>query len=480
MEARLRVSPARSTWLKYGGFVGSVGGARVVGAMLTAITFPLIVRRLGVEMYGIWSYVIALLGFLDLLANPGLSNHAGQQVAARRMEAADVVSDSLVLRGLLGVLVVGVIFGLAAFEPRLEAARLLRFYGVSITLINLTSSEYLLSSMEMFHERSVLMVTQQGLYTLGVVLMVRSPGDYMWVPGSILLSALPTNLAGWIFLKRMGLRIRLGLHTERWWALMVPSGHYALATTMSTVYHRTGHLLVRWFLGEHALGLYAAATRLVDFVRNLVSIGFMVITPRVAQSGDSPNALWRLARFSVAGIALVGLPLMVGILTTAQVLVPLVLGAQYAESAGLLPWLAAYVVIAPLASFFSGTVLYALGKHREYLISTATGAAVAMVAYLLLVPSGGIRGASIAFVLGEAVVAVVAYRLAPEAARDVWNSGLLKVAVAGTGVMAVALLVAQLLRVPTLAAAIESGVLYVLFCGWKSRGRIQAEMQRGD
>jgi hypothetical protein len=93
---------------------------------------------------------------------------------------------------------------------------------------------------------------------------------------------------------------------------------------------------------------------------------------------------------------------------------------------------------------------------------------------------GGIRGASIAFVLGEAVVAAVAYRLAPEAARDVWNSGLLKVAVAGTGVMAVALLAAGLLRAPTLAAAITSGVLYALFCGWKSRGRIQAEMQRGD
>jgi len=448
--------------------------------MLTAITFPLILRRLGVEMYGIWSYVIAVMSFLDLLANPGLSNHAGQQVAARRTEAADVVSDSLLLRGLLGVLVVGVIFTLAAFEPRVEAARLLRFYGVSITLINLTSSEYLLSSLELFHERSLLMVTQQALYTLGVVLMVKSPGDYMWVPGSILLSALPTNLAGWIFLKRTGLRIRLGLHTERWWALMAPSGHYALATTMSTVYHRTGHLLVRWFLGEHALGLYAAATRLVDFVRNLVSIGFMVITPRVARSADSPNALRRLARFSIAGIAVVGLPLMVGILTTAQVLVPLVLGAQYAESARLLPWLAAYVVVAPLAAFFSGTVLYALGKHREYLISTATGAAVAVVAYLLLVPLNGTRGASIAFVLGEAVVAAVAYRMAPEAARDVWNSGLLKVAVAGTGLMAVALVAARLSRVPTLAAAIASGALYVVFCGWLSRGRIRTEMQRGD
>lgn len=474
------MSPARSTWLKYGGFLGSVGGARVAGALMTAITFPLILRRLGVEMYGIWSYVIAVLSFLDLVANPGLSNYAGQQVAARRTAAADVVSDSLVLRALLGLVVVGLIFLLAALEVRPEAARLLRFYGVSITFINLTGSEFLLSSMELFHERSLLAVTQQAFYTIGVVLMVRSPGDYMWVPGSILLSALPTNLAGWIFLHKKGLRIRLGWHRERWWPMLVPSGHYALATLMSTLYHRTGHLLVRWFAGEHALGLYAAGTRLVDFVRNLVNIGFVVITPRVAQSGDSPTALRRLARISVAGIALVALPLMLGILTTGRVLVPLVLGAQYAESARLLPWLAGYVVAAPLAAFFSGTVLYALGRHREYLISTATGAGLAVIAYFVLVPVAGIRGASLAFVFGEVVVAVVAYRLSPAAAKDVWSSGILKVALVATSVMGAVLFVAWVLRVPTVPAAIASTLVYVMICGWQTRSRIRAEMQRAD
>ena len=431
-------------------------------------------------MYGIWSYVIAVLSFLDLVANPGLNNHAGQQVAERRTQASDVVSDTLVLRAMLGVLVVGLIFGLAALEVRPEAARLLRFYGICITIVNLTGNEYLLSSLELFHERSLLAVTQQALYTVGIVLTVHSPRDYMWVPASILLSALPTNLAGWVFLHREGLRIRLGLHTERWWALLVPSGNYALATLMSTLYHRTGHLVVRWFAGEHALGLYAAATRVVDFVRNLVGIGFLVITPRVAQSGDAPHSLRRLARFSVAGIALVGLPLMVGILTTARVLVPLVLGAQYEEGARLLPWLAGYVVVAPLAAFFSGTVLYALGKHREYLISTSSGAVAAVVAYFVLVPLAGIRGASLAFVFGEALVALVAYRYAPEAARDVWNSGVLKTAVAGTAVMTAVLLAAFLLRVPAMVAAVVSGLSYIAFCLWRSRGRIRAEMQRVD
>jgi PST family polysaccharide transporter len=474
------LSPARSTWLKYGGFTGWVGGQRLAGALMTAITFPLIVRRLGVDMYGTWSYVIAVLSFLDLLSNPGLTSHAGQQVAARQTDASDVVSDSLVLRGFLGVLVVALVLIFAALEVRPEAARLLRFYGVCITLVNLTSTEYLLASLELFYERSLLTVIQQALYTVGVVAMVRSPKDYIWVPASILLSTLPTNLGGWIILHRKGLRIRLGLNTQRWWSLLVPSGHYALGSVMSSLYHRTGHLVVRWVLGEYALGLYAAATRLVDFIRSLVSIGFIVIAPWVARSVDSPSSLRRLVRFSVGGIALVGLPLVVGIFTTARILVPIVLGSQYIESARLLPWLAPYVVIAPLAVLFSGTVLYSLGLYRKYLISTVVGAGVACSAYFLLVPLAGLRGASVAFVLGEAAVALAGYRLSPAAARDVWNSPLLRVAGVATAIMTATLLVALRLHVQPLRALLASGILYALICGWHTRARILTEMRRVD
>ena len=62
------------SWLRYGGFVVSVTTARVVGTLLTATTFPFLVRRLGVDVYGLWSYVLAVCAFTGLVANPGLRN----------------------------------------------------------------------------------------------------------------------------------------------------------------------------------------------------------------------------------------------------------------------------------------------------------------------------------------------------------------------------------------------------------------------
>jgi len=460
--------------MRYGSYVASTGGAQILGAMITAVTFPFLVRRLGVDMYGLWSYVVAVVALLDNIANPGLTSHAGQQVAARRAEASDVVSDTLVLRFLFSLVMVGVLVVISHFEVRPDVARLLRFFGILTAFTNLTSAPALLASMEMFHARAALMLTQQAIYAIGVLSLVRSPKDVMWVPASILFSAFFTNLYGWVLLHRAGLRLSLGVHKERWWGILVPGGHYAGASWMSSVYHRSGHIIIRWVLGEHALGVYAAATRLVDFLRQMLITSQSVIMPRVAKAASSAPALRRLVRFSLVLQWLLGFPTAIGLLGTASVIVPLVLGSQYLESARLLPWLAPYVLFAPAAVLFSGTVLYGLGYYRAYLISTATGAAVALLLYGVLVPLLGIRGACLAFVGAELAVAVSGYLMSPPPVREVWGHPLLYVVVAAAAVMGAVLGVASHFLRPVPATLI-AGAVYTLICGLLARRRIVEE-----
>jgi polysaccharide transporter, PST family len=421
--------------MRYGGFVASVGTARLIGVLISAVTFPYIVRRLGVETYGMWSYVIAVCAFVDQVANPGLLSHAGRQVAARRLQAADEVADILMLRALLAVLAAGVVIVVAALEIRQDVSRLLLLYGLCILAVNLVASDYLLSALEMFHQRSILAVIQQSLYAAGIFLFVRSPANVQWVPISILVSSLMTNLAGWVLLYRTDFRPGLRFRPHRWWPILVPSGHYALASLMSNLYHRTGHILIRWMLGAYDLGLYAAATRLVDILRNFLGVFHSVLLPRMAMSSESMGTLRRLMRLAVAVLALLGFPLFIGIVVTGPLIVPRILGAQYLESARLLPWLALYVIAASAATLFSGTALYAIGRYREYLVSTIAGAIVGVICYVVLIPLLGLRGACVAFVLGEVGVAVTAYRLIPAEARTIWHNPLLGVAVVSSAVM---------------------------------------------
>jgi PST family polysaccharide transporter len=455
--------------LRYGGFALSITTARVVGTLLTAATFPFLVRRLGVDVYGLWSYVVAVCGFTGLLANPGLTTYAAQQVAARRQAAFDTVSDVLVLRILAGSAAVVAVLVLASFEVRQDVRFLLKWYGVASVLTGSLSLDYLLSSLELFHVQAFISVAQQSLYAVGIFTLIRSPRDVIWVPVSIVASSFLTSLIGWTFLWRAGYRFRFAIAPRRWAVILVPSLHYAGSSLMSTLYHRSGQIAVRWYLGEHALGLYAAAARLADVLRGFLSVTQTVLMPRMALRANSADALPRLTRIAASVMVLFGIPLTVGGIVTAPVVVPWLLGAQFQEAVRAFQWVAPYLITAPAAVLFSGTILYAMGRHRAYFISTLAGAITAVVLCLTLPPLFGVAGACIAFVLGELGVALCAFVLCPPQVRAAAKTPLLGVAVIASLFMGAALWLALPRHLPPLALIGAGCAVYAL--AWAAIGR---------
>ena len=451
-----------SALLRYGGFFASVGMARALGLVITSITFPILVRRLGVETYGLWSYVVALCAFLDVIANPGLTAHTAQQVAARRHAAAEMVPDFLALRILSSFAAMIVLLVVADFELRPDVRWLLRWYGAGALFVGVTGPDFVLTSLELFHARSLISLVQQALYGAGVLLLVRAPKDIIWLPASILGSALATNLAGWLVLWHKGFRPPLTINPRRWASIMRPSLHYAATTMMATFYHRSGHLIVRWFLGDYALGLYAAAVRFVDILKNFIVVALSVIMPRMALSAQSGAGLKRLVRAAVSALAAVSIPLVFGTLTTAHLVVPFVLGASYAGAVGPVRWMAGFLLAAPVASLLSGTVLYALGRHRAYLASATAGAVTAVVFSLILVHAFGLPGVCVAFVLAEVAVGVTAYLLIPRDLQDLWKNPFIVVASFSALLMVAAVRLANSYSSRPLLVVAAGAVVYLI------------------
>lgn len=455
--------------LRYGGFALSLTTARVVGTVITAATFPFLVRRLGVDTYGLWSYVVAVCGFTGMVANPGLTSYAGQQVAARREAAFETVSDVLVLRVLAGAIASIAVLVVAHFEVRQDVRLLLQLFGVASVFTGCLSLDYVLSSLELFHAQSFISIAQQGLYAIGIFTMIRSPKDVIWVPVSILASALLTIPIGWTFLWREGYRFRFSIAPRRWAAILVPSLHYAGSSLMSNLYHRTGYIAVRWYLGPHALGLYAAATRLADVLRNFLAVPQSILMPRMALLENSAERIPRLTRIAASILIWFGVPLMVGGVVTAPVVVPWLLGAQFREAVHAFQWVALYMIAAPAATLFAGTVLYAMGRHRAYLVSTLAGAVTAVVLNLVLPPWFGISGACVAFVLGEVGVALCAFLLCPPEVRSAAKTPLLPVAVIASVIMGAVLWIALPRHLPPLVFVGLGCAVYAT--SWATLGR---------
>jgi O-antigen/teichoic acid export membrane protein len=451
---------------RYGGFLFSVGGARVIGVLISTVTFPYLVRQLGVEMYGLWSYVVAVGAFLDCLADPGLTVYATQYIAARRREGFHVLPDVLALRFFCSLAAVLILMVIAMFEIRPEVRVLIRLYGLGLFAVNLLGSDYILGALEMFHARSILAVLQQALSAAGFFIFVHSPKDVLWLPISVFGSSALAGLTGWALLHRQGYRLTATFTPTKWRNILGPSSHYAVSSLMSNFYHRTGHLAVRWFLGDHALGIYAAAVRLVDLLRNFVVVVLSVLMPRMALEAKSGTQLPRLARFAVGVVALTSVPCAAGLISTAHMVVPWILGARYVEDISLLQWMAFYVISASAASLLAGTILYALGHHRSYLISTATGAAAGVLLYFILIPLFALEGAALAFVLAEVIVVVVAYSQLPVDLHGLWKNRMALVAIVASAVMVVAVRVVTKYSPHVLLVVASGAAVYMLASGW--------------
>ncbi len=461
--------------MRYGGFVASVTTARVVGTIIAAATFPFLVRRLGVDIYGLWSYVVAVCAFTALLANPGLTSYAAQQVAARREAAFPIVSDVLILRVLTGGVAAIAVLVVAGFEIRPDVRFLLKLYGVTSVLTGSLSLDYLLSSLELFHAQSLISIAQQSLYAAGIFAMVRSPRDVVWVPVSILGSAFLTSLIGWTVLWRAGYRFRFSIAPSRWAAILVPSLHYGGSALMSSLYHRSGQIAVRWYLGEHALGLYAAGARLADVLRNFLSVTQAILMPRMAlrTNSDSDSAsharLFRLTRISASILVWFGVPLTVGGIVTAPVVVPWLLGPPFQQAVNVFQWVSLYMLTAPAATLFAGTILYALGRHRAFFVSTLTGAVTAVVLNLVLPPVFGVVGACVALVSGELGVALCAFLLCPREVRAAAKTPVLNLSVIASLLMGVVLRIALPRHMPPLLFIGLGCAVYVIT--WAILGR---------
>jgi O-antigen/teichoic acid export membrane protein len=150
------------------------------------------------------------------------------------------------------------------------------------------------------------------------------------------------------------------------------------------------------------------------------------------------------------------------------VVVPWLLGAQFLEAVHAFQWVAPYVITAPAAVLFAG-IIYAMGRHRDYFVSTLVGAVSAVILYLTLPPLFGIAGACVAFVLGEFGVALCAFLLCPPEVRAAAKTPLLGVAVIASLFMGFALWVALPRHLPPLLLIGAGCAVYAI--AWAGIGR---------
>jgi O-antigen/teichoic acid export membrane protein len=407
-----------------GGLVIRGGLIRIVGYALTlllaALTSVFLLRSLGVEQFGLYGVVAALLGIVSSLTEAGLTQVGSRDLPLRPAEERGRLLGTLlaVRIGLTsaGVLVAALFALAAGYESEVVVGTLIA--GVGVVLVNTQVTATLPLRIEL----------RVGTVTFFDVLAQALTCVFVGLLAALGASLLPyfgVQVAVGVILLGGTLAVvgpalaRPRLERAEARVLLREALPLAAAVAMNVVYLRLLVVLVSLLEDEVDTGLYAAAFRILELLIGLPVIMLSVALPLLAVAGAEDRERFRYGFQRLTEIAV-----LVGCL---QVLLTVVLAApvidllfpDFADAAPILRVQA----IGLLPVFMAQTLtlgLVALRRQR----SVAVGNALALVAVLVfglgLVPPYGTIGAAVAGVVTESVLAlallVALLRLEPDVA----------------------------------------------------------------
>jgi O-antigen/teichoic acid export membrane protein len=372
---------------------------RAIGFVITVY----LARMLSPAGFGVFGIGLAVLGHLQLIANPGI------QLIETRNVAAESGSMSVRIGGVLAVritiatvlaLLAGILLPHVVSSPELASCILLSLLSLFPMALFV---DWVLQGKEDFIPLSAARVAGYAAYAIGVFVLVRTSADVLYAPTAFFVGNLVTAIA-----LLGGLAARYGVPRIVWSPALWRSILVANAPTGAAVYFgqlvfNLPPLVVGFFLGTHDAGLYGAATKLIFLLlmgdRILNAVLLPALTRMLAErAGDVPLILTLIMKL----IWLVGVPAALCGVLLAPAAIDIVFGGDYVGAAAVTQVLFLYVGLTLLNSIAVCTIV-ATKNEGAYARRMIAGSAVLAIAVIVLTPFFGVVGTAVGATVGEGV-----------------------------------------------------------------------------
>jgi O-antigen/teichoic acid export membrane protein len=383
-------------------------GTYVVVVMLSVLSASLLTRHLGVVRFGEYTTALSLVGIVAAVADTGITAVGTREFAVTEGARRDALMRNLlglrVALASVGVLAIAGFATAAGYGPALLVGAVLASLGTIALVVQHTHTIPIAAELRL-GTLSLLELARQVLSVAAIVALV--------VLGAGLLPLLAVALAVNVVLilptatlARHQISLRIGVSPRQWLSLLRLTVSFSLAAAVGTIYVYTAQILISLVSNAHQSGLFAASFRIfvvVGAVPSLLVGGTLPLLARAARD-DRQRLDYALQRiFEVSLILGVGAAL--GTLAGAQFMIGVIAGPAFAGSAAVLR----IQGVALIATFVLGGwsfALLSLKRYKGLLLANLAAFVTSASLTVALAASHGARGAAVATLCGEGVLAL--------------------------------------------------------------------------
>lgn len=365
----------------------SLSALNGVVMLIPLVAMPYVLRVVGPAHYGQYGFIYILVQYVLIFNNYGFDFSATKEVAQHRDDPAylnRVYNAVLGCRLLLFAVASVFFFALSPLLLPTSTHRLMFLGGLTLVLGNTFTAVWLFQGMEKMRWLTLVNVLGKGVFLLMIFWVVKKPEHYVFLP---LLDGLGYMVGGAASLliarRQFGMRLHLPSWTEM--KAQFSAGAAVFGSTLGmTLYRKSNIFILRFFVGDAALGLYTAAEKLVVGLQSLVSPVSQALFPYLGHGFAGKPLRENVAKlkkisFYMGGLLLVA---MAGVFFLSDFLVRLFCGSEFMEAARLLRIMSPVLFFGGMNYILGIVGLVNLNQSRRFLRGVLAGG-LASVAWVL-------------------------------------------------------------------------------------------------
>ncbi len=376
------------------------------------ITFPYISRVLGVENIGKVNYSNSIISYFVLIAGLGVATYAireGAKIRDNREKFSEFASQIFSINIISTIIAYVFLVLILCIFPELKNYRiLLLIYSTQIIFITF-GMDWVNSVYEEFTYITIRSCAFQVLSLILTFLLVKKPEDYYIYAIISVFSSVGANILNF-FRIRAFCEIRV-VYSSNLPVHIKPIMHIFYACIASAIYTSLDTTMLGSIKGEYAVGLYSAAIKVYNIMKQVLFALIVVCEPRlsyfaITKEKDCRYEEMLLNVFNVLVILVI--PMSIGIICVSDDIISILAGSEYILSSDILKVLAISIIFSVLAYFTMHAILLPLGLEKYIGRATCMGAIVNIIFNCILINFYGGLGAALATVLAEMSVFIAA------------------------------------------------------------------------
>ena len=374
---------------------GSLSVGAAVSRLAGLATNATLARRVSASGFGVAGIAQSVTLYFSLLSDMGLGTVAIREGAQNPTKLQQVISSTIGLRLTLAFALIPIGLIAAQFLPYSASSKNLFLIYLLTLPIQALSVEWVFRSLQKMYLNTALQIFGALLILVLTLALVRQAKDLIWVAGIAAIAAAIGAILGFELLRRQGYSAWPTFSLRESAHLLRQSLPLCAVSFAVTLYAQTNNLILGYYRSEAEVGLYVAATRLIQVFYYPIWLYFTAMAPALmeawAVSRDSARSLVS-SSVRITSIISIGSGLVAASLS--QWGIRTVFGRSFdgASSAfNILAWTGVIIAI----GHNWDELAVAARKNRMLLQSTFLGAFVNLMVCGLTVSHIGIRGAAL-------------------------------------------------------------------------------------